>query len=398
MRRPWVTVWTDVGTAGFLGWAIGRTPNTAAICHALMRGIMAAGPPDIIYHDNGRDYTSARMGGRSRRRKRPLPMAKLLRPGLTEVAGRKRWPGAMPDDVEASAHWAYLGIERRIALPYHPWSKPVESFFRAFFGQWENLVPGYCGNRPGARPEHVQDLVDTGRLLTMAEFVDVFEERVRLWNNCHICGDRTAAPVVAYGRHPDTAARLARIPDPQTLGFLIQDVRRKRVTTLGIRLGDHYYDSPELLIYAGATVTVRWDDGAPGFAYVTTPDGTVLAVPRGLKADWSGEFGEANRRAKVAARAQRRYIGAVRGLIAGACDEEEKDPTGAYRVVARRVLIERQQATGLADAALGAADQAARQQQARAELAAAPDEAPTTTVYEGDAELQDLRALRKKLG
>ena len=110
--------------------------------------------------------------------------------------------------------------------------------------------------------------------------------------------------------HP-MPARAREAPSPDTLSFLLQDVRQGRVSAQGVKLGGRWYWSDELALLVGARVTVRGWPGAE-WAFVYSPDDRVIAVRPKPLADWQTADGPANRLARRGAKAQRAYLGAVR--------------------------------------------------------------------------------------
>jgi len=307
VRRPYVTMIADVATAGFWGWRIGLTPTAAGVCHAVRSAILNYGVPRIFAPDNGKEFVASRLQGVNERRS-----------------------GAMPSEIVQSGVWQALGVNVVRALPFSPWSKPIEAFFGAFSRQWENLVPGWTGRDAKQKPEALEAQIRRGLLLSAEQFGQVFAEQVEKWNADHVCGKRTAPALAIYKDSP--RAREAR-PDPQTLTFLLQDRRELVVRATGIELGDGRYLSEDLAVYVGCKVQVRWDPEDAGEIYVYTPDERVLAVPCLTPAVW-GEWGEANKDSKRMARAQRQYLGDLTRELKGANSIETMDPTGTFRMVA----------------------------------------------------------------
>jgi len=373
-RRPWVTMIVDVHSAAIVGYRICRTPSAVSVAHALRMAIGVFGLPEKFVRDNGREFTAKRLGGKPER---------LRNPHARDLADSNRWPACLPEEVERSGIWQILGVELITALPYHPWSKPIESIFHAFSRQWENLLPGWTGRDARARPEILAKHMAEGKILRWSEFEHTFDCEVGHWNVKHVCGDRDRPPFAYYEGH------VARVPSPDTLAFLLQDVRKGgRVTAKGVQLGGRHYWSDELAIYVGDRVDIRWDPGDPKWAFAYTSDDRVIALQPLPTATWAG-FNEANAIAKRGARIQRAYLAERHREIAGACDVEGKDPTGAFRTVAAR--IRREQMGPIAEGYT-----AEVQQKAIAE-AAEPDE-EWTTIYERDPELRRIRELRRKLG
>jgi len=141
--------------------------------------------PGAFCRDNGREFTANRLGGKA---------ARLAAPRKGDLGNRRRWPAALPGDAEASGLWDVLGVRLITTLPYHPWSKPIESHFRAFRNfSYENLLPGWTGRDAKKKPEILAHTVRRGLLPTWEEFEEYFSRQVERWNTEHVCGERPGA-------------------------------------------------------------------------------------------------------------------------------------------------------------------------------------------------------------
>ena len=372
LRRPWATMIADVGSAAWVGWRLGLTPTAAGVCHAIRSAILRFGAPEKWMRDNGREFTARRLGGRAER---------LRRPRRSELAGSRRWPAAMPEQVETSGIWQVLGTQVITAIPYSAWSKPIESYFAAISRDWENLCPGWTGRSPDGRPEQLDRQVRNGTLLTYEQFSEVFRRQIARWNEEHVCAEREAPPLALY---KDVHSR-ARAPARETLSYLLQDARQARVAQDGITLaagGRRYrYWSEDLALLVGMTVQVRWDPDEPGEIYAYAPGGEVLAIGRAEDASWDG-WGEANVSARRAARAQRQYISARAAEASGSVPEDRLDPTGAVAMIAERTAAVAADARLRETAELAADDHAQQQITAAARAANAGDQQPPGTAYD----------------
>jgi len=318
LRRPWVTMIADVKSAAWVGYRIGLAPSAAGVCHALREAILRFGVPQAFYRDHGKEFLANRLGGK---------------PGRDASRGAAEEDGArgaalLPREVEMCGVWNALGVRLVTALPYHAWSKPIESFFAAFSRLWENLCPGWCGRRPDKKPPMLNRQIRNGTLLTLDQFEQVFADRVEHWNKEHVCGDREGPPLSYYQDY------IARVPAPAVLCFLLQDQREALVGTRGIRLwsdGKAYdFVSAELGCYVGDRVRLRWDPGSPDKIYAYTRDGRVLEVPRLRKVEW-GAFAEMHGVVARSRELQREYLRGRAGEIA---DAPRHDPVGALGLIA----------------------------------------------------------------
>ena len=322
VRRVWWTVTVDAGTAAFVGWRFSMQPNAATVAHQVRQAILDFGLPSHWLRDNGKEFTARSMNG---------PALRMGDPTQADLAGRERWPALLPRQCEQSTIWDQLGVAVVTAIPYSSWSKPIEPVFGAFSRRYENLLPGWTGNSPKRRPEKLTAELMDGELLTLAEYIGAIERQIAEWNALSAHGERAMAPLAYYEGHA------ARRPAPETLAFLLQATTQKTIHQGRIEIGGHIYQSPALAIMSGQRVSVRHDPGAPEAVYVYAADGgACLAVPEVPRAKW-GEWGEANRLARGAAREQRAFVREWAAKIKGACPPERLDPYGAHAAVADRI-------------------------------------------------------------
>jgi len=173
-----------------------------------------------------------------------------------------------------------------------------------------------------------------GKLLLWGEFEGIFQEQVANFNTECPIGQRDKPPLGYYvGAH-------VRVPDPQTLSFLLQDGGRRRITPHGVKIGGRWYWSDSVAIYVGTWCTVRYDPAAPESAWAYLEDDSVVLLRPKPLARWDG-FGEANAIARRGARIQREFLKARYAEVAGSLTPEQRDPTGSYRTVAARLQRER---------------------------------------------------------
>lgn len=369
VRRPWWTATCDVASAAWIAWRISLQPTAATACHMLRDGILRWGLPEHWLRDNGKEFTANRLGGN------------VLAPRPADLHGRTHWPMPLPADVDRSTMWDQLGVQVHTAIPYSSWSKYIESLFSAFSRRCENWLPGWTGNSTRRRPEKLQAELEAGRLLALDQYVAVLADMISEWNTEHPVGTRTQPPAAFYADH------LPRVPDPQSLTYLLQDVRRQVVRHGRLVLDGHVYYNDALALLSGVAVQVRWDPAAPDHVYVYPGDGRCLAVAEVERAAY-GEWGEPNRLARHASRAQRQAVRSWAAQIKGACPLERLDPYGAHRAVAARIAAAEQ-----------VEHQTLEQTRALAEAqgAEASAPAPTQTVYQTDPTVLELRELRRRL-
>jgi hypothetical protein len=369
VRRLWWTMTVDIASATIIGLRCTTQPTAATVAHQLHQAILEVGLPGHWVRDNGKEFVARRLGGRPGR---------LTDLGSEDLDRQCRAPAAMPELAEETCLWQQLGVELVTCLPYHPWSKYCETIFSAFARRFENRIPGDCRRSADSRPEKLQQEIADGALLTADQYITVLRDWMADWNSGRPIGERRQPPIAYYKEYR------GRIPDGQTLCFLLQDVRHVRVRTGAIKLDDHIYMSADLARFSGCNVTVRWDPGDPGTAYVYPPQGSCIAVAECPKARY-GEWGEANVRAAEARKAQRAAIREWAVGKKGSCPRELLDKWGAHRAVAERLRL--------------AADQVAQEQRTLPEPEAAPQPMRRRTIYAVDPEEErEIRELEEDAG
>jgi putative transposase len=234
IARPWLTAWLDLRSRTLVGWQVCLSPSSETIACALRDGILRYGLPTHLYRDNGKDYTCHYWGGRARTH-RGVTLSEeacaLLRPGVLSEAG----------------------VSLHAALPYTPWSKPIESWFGHTFPEWERTLPGWCGRDNKERPEKLADEIARGELLTLEAFIERVAERICAYN---------ATPHSALdGATPDRLWQGVTIerPQPRTLDLLLMRHKPVTVTAQGIRLFGRCYWHDELALRIRQRVDVKYD-------------------------------------------------------------------------------------------------------------------------------------------
>lgn len=365
--RPWHTVIVDWGSGAWLSWRISLQPSAATVCHALRNAILQLGVPEAFYTDNGKEFTANRLGGKARR---------LRDPGADDLKGVRRWPAYLPQGLARRGIWSVLGVREVRALPYSSWSKVIEPFFGAWSTRYENWnLPGWCGRDAEERPELLPDDIREGNLLTFQQYGEVVARINHHWNVERAIGEREAPPAELV------SGLKAKIPDRETLSFLLQDTRRVKVRQSGVTLragGEKFtFYRPELASFVGEKVEIAWDPQKAEGVSLYRKDGSVVWVPRAEKAD-PLEWGEVNKAAKKGERRQRQRLQRIQTEIKGSLTVEERDRFGAFRMVRARQELESEIQREPLE--IPAADRAAQQ------AAAAREDAESGNCGEGEQE------------
>lgn len=129
--RVYLTLLVDWGSQKFIGWTFAPTPSSRTIYSALRMSLAEYGFPRNFYWDNGKDFQKV---------KARLEAIDL---STSTLATLKR-------------EGVSYGITS--ALPFHPRSKPIESYFTRISRRFDPLwKPAYLGNKPGACPPECRE-------------------------------------------------------------------------------------------------------------------------------------------------------------------------------------------------------------------------------------------------
>ena len=169
--RPVLTAWMDTATSCLVGWVISILPNSDTIAEAFCRAVAITvdeefhGLPKAVLIDCGKDYRSSLLENLS---------IQPSKGSETNLYLNKRFAGLgiLPA----------LNVEVHHALPYHPQTKSIERLFGTLEREWICKLPGWCHESVSARPvdfdKHLKKLLNTQQLLTIKEFVDIFQSKI----------------------------------------------------------------------------------------------------------------------------------------------------------------------------------------------------------------------------
>ena len=149
--RPWVSVAIDMRTRKWLAWAIVETPSSDCIATVLRRVFIDHGLPRAIYADHGKDYVCEWFEGKAKRSRRTGRIG--------EIDGV--WRGVL----------GTLGVRVVHAIVRRARSKIVEANFLSL-SHFDRTLPEYVGNKPTARPERFQQMLDQHEAWVRKERLD----------------------------------------------------------------------------------------------------------------------------------------------------------------------------------------------------------------------------------
>jgi transposase InsO family protein len=146
--RPVKTEWLDMRSRRRVGWCIEANPSQETALAALAMGIARFGIPPEVYTDNGREFSTTTMAGKSRRSRVRLDEARIR--ALTE----------------------HLGIVWHFSIPKRPEGRGmIERAFGVDLDRFDRLGPGFTGRGPEGKPEELKDILKKPELLkTIQEF------------------------------------------------------------------------------------------------------------------------------------------------------------------------------------------------------------------------------------
>lgn len=179
--RPWLTVFQDVRSRKIMGWSIyAFDPNTDVIMTTIRQAIIEHGVPEILFVDNGKDFDSYALNGRTKRDR--------------WLKRRVHW---QLDHDRADGLFAALEIEGRHVWPYHGQSKIVERWFEDY-ETYNTCWPTYCGSSPANKPEDLQLQLERGNAPTLEEYTAWFDQ----WLVAHDAGHKHSGDGMD-GKTPD---------------------------------------------------------------------------------------------------------------------------------------------------------------------------------------------------
>jgi hypothetical protein len=286
--RPTITVWIDNSSRKHLAFDLyAGDPCTDNIIVSFRRAVLAYGAPLKVYVDNGKDYDSYALHGRTK---------------------RERWKRSEINGTFIFGTFAALGVEAHNVQKYHGQSKLIERFFGTMENQFCRLFPdAYCGNSPANRPEGLQERLDAGKAPTMEEVKAAFVEWAEnIYNlNPHTGqGMNGKSPNQVYDEKLD----VKRTADERMLNLLLlKHTKPVKVTQNGVWCnGFQYGKSNDLLReMMGKKVVCGFDPDAPHRITIFSLEGRVICAAESnkrLPANATAEVMQAAMKAKRHAR------------------------------------------------------------------------------------------------
>jgi len=280
--RPWISAWLDLKTEVLVGWFISERPNSQSIALAFRHAVLPKddgimGLPESVYVDNGKDYRSLYLEGKSKRLGR-------IATDTVDLFARAHGLGVL-DTRAMDGLWQNMGIKVRHTIPYNAQAKPIERFFGTLERDFVQELPGWCAAKPDLRPVDIlkaqvhrhqrwlKGEVEDTPFLHIAEFGGLFDK----W----LFESYLRTPHARLGHVPIEAYRQEYgtpvVPDERTLDLLLMRAEKRLVRRNGLELfeRDRWYWNEKLLGREGTQVEVRWDPRELGKVLVYA-DGGLL--------------------------------------------------------------------------------------------------------------------------
>jgi putative transposase len=261
LLRPWLSAWMDMRSRYIVAWSIyHHDPNGDAVLASFRHGVLAHGLPGGVYLDNGKDFDSFALQGRTKK----------------ERWARRRIRLGM-DEQRATGIFASLEIKSKMCWAYHGQSKPIERFF----GTLEQHTPvwaTYCGRSTAHKPEDLELQLDRGHAPALADLVAWFGDWLNNYHNTIHTGDSmNATPAAVYeqcliSKRTAPAELLDELLLPRTKPV---KVGQNGVTYSGLRYGQF---DPALRSLLGREVVLAIDPKDVGHVRVYATDGKFVCV------------------------------------------------------------------------------------------------------------------------
>jgi transposase InsO family protein len=257
--RPWLTMWLEVRSRLGVGWYIGDGPNINTVLASLASGVREYGAPEILWSDNGLEFSSPTVAGKSR-----------------------RWRIGF-DRPRVTALVKHLGASWHFSIPKEPQSRGIiERWFGVLLERFDKLFVSFCGRDISEKPEGLNALLTTPRALPS---LDEFRTKFALYMK-DVVNETPSQGQGMDGRSPRAVFAsqpyAKRTATAEALALLFMPAQRDRGVTVGqngIEAFGRQYGSIELAPYYGQKVFYRYDPANIGEIYVFSfPDERYLCT------------------------------------------------------------------------------------------------------------------------
>lgn len=238
--RPLMVTFQDLYSGKILAWRISETAHKGAVRLAFGDLVEQWGIPDNCWLDNGRDFASHWITGRT--------------PNRYRFKIRDDQPEGIMTQLGVKVHWT---------MPYSGQSKPIERAFRDLAGdlaKHPKFAGAYVGNTPTAKPENYGKSAVPLDVFIQTVAEGIAEHNARIGRRSPTAAGRSfdATFKESYDRSPIRWAtaeqRRLWLLAAEGVGVASQDG--------SVRLMGNRYWAPFLLDFRGQKVAVRFDPEA----------------------------------------------------------------------------------------------------------------------------------------
>jgi transposase len=246
--RPWVTTMQDYRSGKILGWCVSVSPSSISIIVAYYMMVIQYGIPRKLLFDNGKDYRSEILNGKTRN-------AKVCTPAKLEE----------DQEIYIQGLFYMVGSEVSFSLPYNAKSKGrQERYFGLLKEYFSKDIGSYIGSDTSERPEDAALYFRAINGMAKRNDVPKWEDAVNALGyvisniNDHFKSDgkgmdgKTRSEVFAENLPADV-----RYSDRETLQLALSKGELRYVRNNVIEINKALYYHPDLVNYSGQQVIVR---------------------------------------------------------------------------------------------------------------------------------------------
>jgi hypothetical protein len=246
--RPWVTTMQDYRSGKVLGWCPSVAPSSLSIIAAYYMAVIQHGVPRKLVFDNGKDYHSEILNGKT-------------------VNAKVYTPEAWDEEKEIYIQGLFymIGSEVSFTLPYNGKSKGrQERYYGVLKENFSKDIGSFIGGDARERPEDSELYFRAVNGMAKRNDVPVWEEAVNALA-AMISYINEELPSAGKGMNGKTASRVfsenlpadVRYADRDTLRLALSKGELRQVRNNVVLINGVTYYHPDLIYYSGQQVIVR---------------------------------------------------------------------------------------------------------------------------------------------